>query len=63
MYLDLFAKFKLLYKQKDYSYSEREIVYLEHQKIIDATERVKLRHIEKEDALKKVEAYLYNFEK
>ena len=35
-----------------------EVVYLEQQKVIDATERVKVLHIEKEEALKRLEGFL-----
>lgn len=57
----MFRLFCSLYAQKECIYDPHTLVYLRLQKVIDATEEVKVREIEEEEAIKKVEAHLESY--
>lgn len=57
----MFKLFKQLYGEKRYGYNLRALAYLRLQKVVDATEQVRVREIEKEEALKKMERLLESY--
>ena len=53
--------FKTIYGEKQYEFDPRTLVYLRLQKVLDATEEERVREIEKEEAMKKVERRLESY--
>ena len=57
----MYKLFTRLNREKRYEYDVKVLAYLGIQKVVDATEQVKVKELEKEEALKNIEGHLEKY--